>query len=206
MRVKRHLIGTTAEQDAVIYEEPDSGFFVKLGLTQSGAFVLIEASDHETSEVRLLDRADSRATPRLVETREVGLQYDVEHHGDDLIILTNADGAEDFKIMRAPVADPGPRPVDGSRPLPGRHHDPVRDGAVALSRPPRTGGCQAAHRRAGIRHRPGGNHRFRGGYLFARDRPGYEYDTSVIRYRYSSMTTPSEVTDLDLATGATDAA
>ncbi len=201
VRVKRHLIGTTAEQDAVIYEEPDSGFFVKLGLTQSGAFVLIEASDHETSEVHLLDRADSRATPRLVERREVGLQYDVEHHGGDLIILTNADGAEDFKIMRAPVADPGRA----------RWTDlvPYRAGtmilfAMALSRYLVRLEREDAKPRIVVREFATGREETIGfeedTYALGID-PGYEYDTSVIRYRYSSMTTPSEVTDLDLATG-----
>ena len=92
---------------AVIYEEKDSGFFVKLSETQSGAFVLIEASDHETSEVWLLDRNDPDARPRLVEPRTPQLQYDVEHHGESLIIVTNADGAEDFKVVTAPVATPG---------------------------------------------------------------------------------------------------
>ena len=185
----------------MIYEEPDSGFFVKLGLTQSGAFVLIEASDHETSEVHLLDRADSRATPRLVETREVGLQYDVEHHGDDLIILTNADGAEDFKIMRAPVADPGRA----------RWTDlvPYRAGtmilfAMALSRYLVRLEREDAKPRIVVREFATGREETIGfeedTYALGID-PGYEYDTSVIRYRYSSMTTPSEVTDLDLATG-----
>ena len=67
----------------MIYEEQDPGFFVKLGVTQSDAFVLIEASDHETSEIWLLDRADASASPRLVEPRTPQLKYDVEHHGDE---------------------------------------------------------------------------------------------------------------------------
>ena len=107
VRVKRHLLGSSTDRDQVIYEEQDPGFFVKLGVTQSDAFVLIEASDHETSEIWLLDRADASASPRLVEPRTPQLKYDVEHHGDSLIILTNADGSEDFKIVTAPVATPG---------------------------------------------------------------------------------------------------
>jgi oligopeptidase B len=107
VRVRRHRLGAPADSDEVVYEESDPGFFVRVGMTHSGAFVLIEASDHETSEVWLLDRADRQAKPRLVEPRTPHLQYDVEHHADDLIIVTNADGAEDFKVVTAPVAAPG---------------------------------------------------------------------------------------------------
>ena len=74
VRVKRHLLGSTTDQDRVIYEEKDPGFFVKLGTTQSDAFVLIEASDHETSEIWLLDRTDPSAAPRVVEPRTLQLK------------------------------------------------------------------------------------------------------------------------------------
>ena len=136
-----------------------------------------------------------------MEPREVGLQYDVEHHGGDLIILTNADGAEDFKIMRAPVADPGRA----------RWTDlvPYRAGtmilfAMALSRYLVRLEREDAKPRIVVREFATGREETIGfeedTYALGID-PGYEYDTSVIRYRYSSMTTPSEVTDLDLATG-----
>ena len=207
VRVKRHRLGTAPSRTRSIYEETDPGFFVKLGLTQSGAFVLIEASDHETSEVRLLDRADPPAAPRLVEPRTPRLQYDVEHHGDDLIILTNADGAEDFKIMTAPVANPGPRALARPRPLPAGHDDPLRtwrcraiscaSSARMRSRASSCGSSPPAARRPS----PSTRRPTRSASI-----AGYEFDTDVIRYHYSSMTTPSEVTDYDLRTGDADLA
>jgi oligopeptidase B len=90
----------------MVYEETAPGFFLDLDVTSSGDFVTIASSDHETSEIWLLDRKDPDATPRLVAAREEGLRYTVEHHGLDLIIRTNADGAEDFKIVAAPVGAP----------------------------------------------------------------------------------------------------
>ena len=66
----------------------------------------IVASDHETSEVHLLDRHDPSAAPRVAQPRTPQLRYSVEHHGDGLFILTNADGAEDFKLMTAPLDAP----------------------------------------------------------------------------------------------------
>ncbi|MDF2688573.1 MAG: peptidase, partial [Microvirga sp.] len=201
VRVKLHRLGTSPDQDQVVYEENDPGFFVKLGTTQSDAFVLIEASDHETSEIWLLDRADPSAAPRVVEPRTPQLKYDVEHHGEDLIILTNADGSEDFKIVTAPVSTPGR--------VHWRDLVPYRPGTMILS--------HVALARYLVRlERENANPRI---ILreFATGREesvafdeeayslgfsaGYEFDTDVIRYHYSSMTTPSEVIDYNLSTG-----
>jgi oligopeptidase B len=201
VRVRRHRLGDPASADEVVYEEKDAGFFVNIGATQSGAFVLIEASDHETSEVWLLDRADPSATPRLVEPRTPKLRYDVEHHGESLIILTNADGAEDFKIVTAPVAAPGRANW--------RDLVPYRPGVmilftVALARTLIRLEREDAKPRIVLRAMATGKEE---SIAFAEDTyslgadAGYEFDTDVIRYRYSSLTTPNEVWDYDLATG-----
>jgi oligopeptidase B len=202
VRVRRHRLGAPADADEVVYEESDSGFFVKLGETQSGAYVLVEASDHETSEVHLLDRNDPAAKPRLIEPRTPQLQYDVEHHGEDLIIVTNADGAEDFKVVTAPVASPG------------RSHwrdlVPYRPGVmilflVALARTIVRLEREDAKPRIVVREIATGREETiafeEDAYSLAMS-AGYEFDTDVIRYHYSSLTTPTEVTDYDLRTGA----
>ncbi|UVF18282.1 S9 family peptidase [Microvirga terrae] len=201
VRVKRHRLGTGSEQDQVVYEEKDPGFFVKLGVTQSNAFVLIEASDHETSEVWLLDRADASASPRLVEPRTPQLKYDVEHHGDRLIILTNADGSEDFKIVTAPVATPGR--AFWTDLVPYRPGTMILS-VVALARYLVRLERENANPRIVLRDFATGRE---DSVAFAEEAyslgfsAGYEFDTDVIRYHYSSMTTPSEVTDYNLRTG-----
>jgi oligopeptidase B len=201
VRVRRHRIGSPAVQDEIIYEEKDPGFFVKLGVTQSDAFVLIEASDHETSEVWLLDRSAPSATPRLVEPRTPQLQYDVEHHDENLIILTNADGAEDFKIMTAPVTNPGR--AQWTDLVPYRPGIMILS-VVALARYMVRLERENANPRVVIREIATGRES-----TIAFDEeayslgftPGYEFDTDEIRYHYSSMTTPNEVTDYNLRTG-----
>ena len=91
----------------LVYEETDDGFFVGFGSTQSRKFILIDAHDHETSEVYLID-ADAPTAPRAwSQPRQHGHEYAVEHHGDRLIITTNSAGAEDFRICEAPLGDPG---------------------------------------------------------------------------------------------------
>ena len=66
-RVRRHRIGTPHTSDQTVYEEHDPGFFLDVEATRSGAFVVISAGDHETSEAWLLDRHDPDAKPRLIE-------------------------------------------------------------------------------------------------------------------------------------------
>ena len=77
-----------------------------VGGTRSNEWIMIGINDHETSEYRLMPADDPFAEPKLVAPREIGLQYDLEEGGDIFFILTNADGAKDFKIMTAPAADP----------------------------------------------------------------------------------------------------
>jgi oligopeptidase B len=202
VRVKRHRLGEPSGSDETVYEERDKGFFVHLGETQSGAFVEIVASDHETSEVHLLDRADPRATPRLVEPRTPQLRYAVEHHGERLVILTNADGAEDFKIVEAPLGDPGRANW--------RDLVPYRPGVMILShvalarylvRLEREDAKPRIVLRAFADGRESAIAFPEDAYALGMD-AGYEFDTDTIRTFYSSLTTPTETVDYDLGTGA----
>ncbi|MCB1744507.1 MAG: S9 family peptidase, partial [Gammaproteobacteria bacterium] len=101
--VWRHRMGTPQSADEKVYDEPDAGFFVGISKTSSRRFILIDAHDHVTSEVWLIDADGIEATPRVVVPRESHHEYHVAHHGEHLFILTNADGAEDFKLVRAPL-------------------------------------------------------------------------------------------------------
>src|SRR5262249_28876417 len=82
-------------------------FFVGVSKTESDRFILIEAHDHTTSEVRLLD-ADAPESPlRLVAKRDPGVEYDVTDWNDRFFVLTNQGGAIDFEIKTAPLDAPG---------------------------------------------------------------------------------------------------
>jgi oligopeptidase B len=200
VRVRRHILGTPSSEDALIYEELDQGWFVDIDETTSGAFVTISVSDHETSEVRLLDRHDPNAEARLVAARTPLLIYDVEHHGENLIIRTNADGAEDFKLVTAPVASPGRENWRDLVPYrPGimiLFHLPLARHLIRLER-------EDANPRIVVRELATGTEYpvafAEEAYSLGVD-PGYEFDTNTLRFVYSSMTTPAEVWDYDLVT------
>ncbi|MBP2150479.1 oligopeptidase B [Xanthobacter flavus] len=202
--VFRHVIGTAPETDTLIYEEPDKGFFVSLGETQSRRYGLIACGDHETSEVHLLDLLDPAAPPRCIAPRTEGVRYEVEHHPDlggvdTLVFLTNADNAEDFKITVAPVATPG---RDHWRDL-----VPHRPGCMILSHTVFSGHMARLEREGGLPRiviralADGAEHAIafnEEAYALGMS-AGYAFDTTQLRFTYASMTTPSEVWDYDMA-------
>ncbi|MDR6952747.1 oligopeptidase B [Ancylobacter sp. 3268] len=202
--VYRHALGSAPSADMLVYEEPDKGFFVSLGRTQSGRFGLISCGDHDTSEVHLLDLADPFAAPRLVEPRSPGMRYSVEHHPDlagvdTLVLLTNAGGAEDFKIVAAPLATPGRASW--------RDLVPHETGRLILSHSVFSGHLVRLEREDGLPRlvvRPlgvGAEHVVafeEEAYSLGLD-PGHGFDKTLIRFTYSSMTTPAEVWDYDIA-------
>jgi len=199
-QVFRHLLGHDSASDELVFEELDPAWFVHIHRSQSAAFAIISVSDHDSAECHLLDLADPQAKPRLIEKRSPGLRYDVEDHGDQVLIRTNADGAEDFKIVTAPLASPAKASwadfiphsagrmiiafvlfrnyliwLERENGLPNlKIHNFVSNATTTINFPE-----EAYH-------------------LSLADH--YEYDTAILRFIYSSMTTPREVYDYDLAT------
>jgi oligopeptidase B len=97
---------TAGGEDILVYEEHDPAYFISLSRTASNAYVLITISNESGSEIRLIPAADPAAVPRVVEARAPGLTYELEHWNDHFVVRTNADGADDFKLMTAPEAAP----------------------------------------------------------------------------------------------------
>ena len=201
--VHRHRIGTPAEDDALVYAEADSGFYVSVDETQSGSFVLIDAHDHQTSEIYLIDSDRPDSAPRIVAPRQHGHEYSVDHHGDRLLVLTNSGGAEDFRLCEAPLSDPGPaswREIVAHRP--GRLILDIVAYADHLVRLEREDGLP----RIVVRELASGSE-----HSIASDgeeaytlgmSSGYEFDTTTLRFTYSSMTTPVQVYDYDMRSRA----
>lgn len=198
-KVFRHALGADPANDVCIYEEGDPGFFVSVGKTQSGDFIVISAHDHETSEVYLIDAHRPDAPLQLVAARTPGHEYSVEHQGERLIVLTNRDDAEDFKIMEAPVTAPGPGNWTELVPhMPGRLILSVvafRDFVVRLERMDGLPRIVIAETVSGTEHELSLDEE---AYALGLS-PGFEHDTTSLRFTYSSMTTPSQVFDYDMA-------
>lgn len=104
--VKRHKIGDDPDLDTTVFEEHDPGFFVGISKTESGRFIVISCHDHQTSEAHVIDANAPLISPRLIEARHPGIEYEISDSDDRFLILTNADGAFDYKIMVVPITDP----------------------------------------------------------------------------------------------------
>jgi oligopeptidase B len=199
-RVYYHRLGTDPADDALIYEETDTGFFMGVGKTQSGEFVVIHIHDHETSEAWLIPASNPAAEPRLLAERETGIEYDVDEAEGTLYILTNAGGARDFKITTAPT--------DCARSSEWTDYVPHEDGRLILGHMVLKGHLVWLERRDGLprivvkRLSDGAEH------VVAFDEEAYslglsgtyEFDTTLIRFTYSSLTTPTQTFDYDVET------
>ncbi|MGM4895637.1 S9 family peptidase [Tardiphaga sp. 839_C3_N1_4] len=200
MQVWLHRLGSKQADDRLIFEEQDSGWFTHIHESASGRFCVIAGGDHETSEQQLIDLATPDAPPRLVARRENGVQYSLADRGDELFILTNADRAIDFKIVTAPLA--APERANWTDLIPYREGIYVIDMDLTAGHLVR---LERANALPSIIIRDLTN---REEHAIAFDEAaysldtmgGYEFDTTTLRFAYSSMTTPSEVYDYDMAT------
>jgi oligopeptidase B len=198
MQVYRHILGTLQSEDVLIYEEEDSGWFTHIHESASGRFCVIAGGDHETSEQRLIDLSAPEAKPRLIAEREDGVQYSVADRGDQLFILTNAGDAIDFKIVTAPLASPARKNW--------RDLIPHRLGTYIIDLELYSGHLVRMERTNALPSIIIRDLATLQEHAIAFDEAayslgtigGYEFDTSQIRFSYSSMTTPSEIFDYDM--------
>jgi oligopeptidase B len=199
-RVYKHLLGADPASDVLIHEEHDPGMFVTISETQSARFLLIDISDHETSEVRILDLADPSARLRTISPRQPGLRYDVEHHGELFYILTNKDGADDMKIVTAPVSAPEPANWTELVPLkPGvmiLSHVCLKGRLIRMERENALPRIVVRDLATGVESAIAFDEE---AYALGMD-AGIEFDTDLLRFTYASMARPAETYDYNLAT------
>jgi len=106
-RIYRHCVGDDPTSDVLVYQEDDRAFYLSLKKTASEAYILLESESKITSEVWFLDADRPFERWRVIRSRTAEIEYSVEHHGAFFYIQTN-ENAQNFKLIRAPVADPEP--------------------------------------------------------------------------------------------------
>jgi oligopeptidase B len=198
VRVRKHVLGTPVADDPLVYEETDDSFYMGVDRTRDDRYICISVESTVSSETRCAPAADPREFTVLA-PRERDLEYEADHLGDRWVIRTNADGAENFKLVSAP-SDATSR-AQWTDLVP--HRDDVFiedydlfDGFIAIGE--RSGGLER------IRLvKPGGEE------YVAADEPAYsmgldvnsEPETTWLRYSYTSLTTPATTYELDTASG-----
>jgi oligopeptidase B len=201
LRVRVHVLGTDPADDAVLYEESDEAFYTAVEVTKDRRFLLIHSCSTVTSEVRYARADDPALGFKVLLPRERGHEYSVDHFDDRWIIRSNWQ-ARNFRIMEAADSEAGNR--ESWREVLG-HRDDVYIAGFEVFRQflaveERSGGLRK------VRVRPW--HGAQEFYLESEE-PAYcaslganeEIDSEVVRYTYTSLTTPHTTYDYDVRTG-----
>ena len=197
-RLRRHLAGTDSAGDAEVHFEQDEAFFLDVGRSRSRRWLVLDISSHSTSEVRVLDANTPEAEFRVVEPRRAGIEYGLTHHGGRFYIVTN-DGAPNFRLVSAPVETPGR--AHWTAVLPYRPEvkldsaDAFRDHLAVWERQDGLRRVRIVSLATGAEHLVP----FPEPVYTIRPHDNPEFDTSLLRFSYTSMVTPSSVIDYDMA-------
>lgn len=195
-RLYRHLLGA-GKPDDLVYEEKDERFNVGVSRTRSRKYILMEVGSHTTSEARFLPAGQPTGEFQLISPRRQDHEYYPEDHGDQFLIRTN-DKGRNFRLVTAPISDPAEK--NWKELVPHRlsvmlsNIDVFKDFYVRVERENALPHLTIVDFKSGATHRI----EFPEPVYSASPSNNREYDTSLYRYGYQSMVTPSSVFDYDV--------
>ncbi len=196
-KLHRHQLGSDPAADVLIYHETDESFFLDVSKTRSKAYLLMELENINTSEVHYLEADQPTGDFKVISPRQSELEYSVEHHSDQFLIVTNVD-AVTFKLMRAPINNPSRENWEEVIP----HRESVKLDSIS-----------AFQNHLVISEREGGLRKIRIRNLATSQEhtvdfpePVYtvhqgrnpEFNTATLRFNYGSLVTPMSVFDYEM--------
>jgi oligopeptidase B len=101
-QIYKHVLGTKSKDDQLVFEEKDETYNTYIYKSKSKKYLIIGCHSTLTSEFRILEADNPHGEFRIVQPRERNLEYGIMHFEDSLYILTNKDGATNFKLMKTP--------------------------------------------------------------------------------------------------------
>ena len=198
-QIWRHIVGTDAATDQLVYQEDDETFSVYIFKTKSKRYLLLVSAQTITYECRYLDADEPLGDFKIFLPRARGHEYQIDHIADRFLIRTN-DQAKNFRLMATPVAQPGREYWREIIP----HRDDVYLGDFELFKD-----YMVLEERARgltqIRVVPWSGS---GAHYLEFAEPAYrahlganmEFDTKIVRFDYTSMKTPQSIYDYDVDT------
>lgn len=196
-RVFMHKIGDNPENDELVFEEKDETFGCFVTKSKSEDFIFIGSYQTLSTEYRYLDANNPSGDWKVIQPRERNLEYSVEHFGDDFYILNNWN-AENFQLMKTPISTT--TKDNWTTVIPHRSDVFLEDMEIFknfLVLQERKNGLTA------IRVMPwenGEEHyiKFNDPTYMAYVTSNPEFNTSNLRFVYSSLTTPTTEYDYDM--------
>lgn len=203
-KLLRHVLGTDPKQDVLLFHETDETYVLYLRKSRSKEFIFLTHFHTLSQEIRFIRTDEPAAELKVIQPRELGLEYYAGHHGDHFLILTNKD-AYNYKLVKASITSPGIENWQDVVP----HREDVMLEQFDLFKD----FIVLHERKNGLRHlrisRPDGISDIR--YVQFPD-PTYEvtsdanpeFDSNIFRIRYSSLTSPTAIINVHLDTGKLD--
>jgi oligopeptidase B len=206
--VKKHVLGTDPRHDALAFEQKDKTFYTGVSKSKSDRFIFIHMESTVSSEWRYAEAGDPKLEFKIFRPHERDHEYQLEHRGDDFIVRTNWQ-ARNFRLMRAPIGRESDlaawSDVVAHREDTFIEDFDVFDRFLAVS--VRSGGlakiCIKPYRESGVAEAGSGAE-----FFIDSDEAAYatslsineELDTDLLRYAYSSLTTPTTIYDYNVRT------
>jgi oligopeptidase B len=191
----RHVLGS--DKYELLYNEKDELFDIGVGRSRDKAVILLGAYSKTSTEFQFIPANDPNAAWKVVLPREADHEYDVDHRGDLFYIRTNK-GATNFRVVTAPVSDPSEKnwkEFVAHRPaVKVDSVDLFADQAVLSEWENGLEQIEIVNFKNNQRHRIA----FPEPVYSASISNNREFNTTVLRYNYQSLSTPSSVFDYDM--------
>lgn len=196
-KIKRHTLGTDPASDVVVYEEKDKSNYIGVGKTKSNKYIGIYSGGTLSSEFRFIDADQPNAPFVVFQPRMKEVLYQVDHLGDKFLIVTNKD-AKNFRLMETPVNATG---VDNWKELIPHRSDVLLEGIEVFKN-----FLVITERKEGLLKLRVRNLASNEEHYLDFGEPAYaayvganpEFNSSTLRYNYTSLTTPNSTYDYNL--------
>lgn len=193
-KIKRHTLGTDPSKDVVVYEELDKSNYIGVSKSKNNRYIMISSEATLSSEILLADASKPDATFKSFQPRLKDVLYNVIPLENEFLILTNKD-AVNFRLMRCPIentsADQWTDVIPHREDVLIESVEEFKDFLVVEERKEGLIQFRIINRASGDEH-----------YLdfgeptyMAYTMSNPEYDTPIVRYSYTSLTTPSSTYD-----------
>ena len=198
--IYKHRLNTDQKSDELIYEETDDTFGVSVYKTKSDKYLVIASYSTLTSEYQILNANTPDGDFKIFQARTRGLEYGISHFEDSFYVVSNADGAQNFKLSKTSETQTEKKYWKDVIP----HREAVLLEDIEIFKD----FLVVSERENGLNHIHIKRWDGTDSYYLPFDSETYtaytttniDFDTTVLRYGYQSLTTPSSVIDFDMVT------
>jgi oligopeptidase B len=197
-KIKRHTLGTSAEKDALVYDEKDKSNYIGVYKSKNNKYILINSAATMSSEVWMIDADKPDSDFKVFQPRMKDVLYNVTPMDNKFLIHTNKDGATNFKLMECPLNETGA--ANWKEVLPTRTDvllqgiDVFKDFIVINERKNGLVQLRIRNLKDNKEHYLDFGEATYSAYIGANP----EYTSSTLRYEYTSLTTPSSTFDYNM--------